>query len=229
MSVTGQLVMIKARTYFPVTTNAVIALRRKVYYFVLQYRERAPLEKLQYDFSAQRRKGKTKKSGPAEDWPAILQTFPDSAQELTGSATPDTAAAARIAADYLQQRHRKVIARTTDGDIAMVMEHAMKLNKQLYFKFGFRNKSSIPVEAERLLLLKRSAASGELQRIRAVFVTGNTMIGPRSTNAYVMVTSIPRMAPEDVVVGILVLRNIPRPLVVKVKAKELPGFILSPD
>ncbi|MBV8253232.1 MAG: DUF4138 domain-containing protein [Chitinophaga sp.] len=223
----GHLVLLKAQRPFPSVTNMVVITQRQVYYLLVVYREPVDMALLNVDFS----KGKSKAVALTNEQEILrkqLSTCNEAVDTMVILNTIDTVIAARIAADYRLQHKKGSIGRMHKAAITFKLEDVMKLNKLLYLRWYWSNRAGLPVEIVRMSVCMKSAATTALMPLRTCLKLPPQTLPAKSGLRQVLVISAPIIDKADELFAVVQLRNIPDPLVLRIKAGALPKYILEP-
>lgn len=219
----GKVVMIRAIGIPPIATSAVIITAKRVYPVVVIYDPAMAQGTLQYRIPAKRKSNHG--NSTSISWQQLLAIADKSAENTFDR--PDTLGVARIAGNFLSDpgklhakvRHYKVVAGFVRG---------MKLKNLFYLHLGLSGKSVVPAEVEAVRVLKQNIRSKALEGMPLLYQTGSTVVQQRR-KATIGVVIPATMLHEEAIWVAIKLRNIPPPLIVKIRRRNLPAYMLEPD
>ncbi|MBV7532260.1 hypothetical protein [Chitinophaga sp. sic0106] len=219
----GKVAMIRAAGIPPIALNAVVITTKKIYPVVILYNAATATETKRCRIP-EKRKSRNRMSS-SNSWQQLLaQTSNIVTNDMSST---DTAGIYRISANFLQEAG-KLHCTTKLRKITAGLVRGMKLDGRFYFHLRMVGKSSVPAEIEAVRVLTFDTRTKILKGVPLLLRMGNSLI-PKGQKAAMGLVIPALMLDEEIIWIAIKLRNIPPPLIVKIRRKNLPGYMLEPD
>ncbi|WP_073081224.1 hypothetical protein [Chitinophaga jiangningensis] len=220
--IVGKVIMIRAAGIPPILLNALVVTTKQVYPIVIMYNAATSTGTLQYRIPGRRKP--PNHACTESSWQELLAV----ADKITnGFNRSDTAGVARIAANFLNESG-KLHCKVKQHKISAGFVRGMKLNGLFYLHLQMAGKSVIPAEIEAVRVLQLDVSTKTKDGVPLMLRTGNPLvIKGRKTALGLVIPALP--LGEVIILVAIKLRNITPPLIVKIRRKNLPPYMLQPD
>ncbi|WP_167016523.1 DUF4138 domain-containing protein [Chitinophaga sp. Cy-1792] len=199
----------------PRNTNLLVVTESASHYFIVVYKENIPLSQLRYELDGKKEKGHND---------LLVGALPE-CEDAVLSGTGDTVIMNRLVNEMLRQRSGKLLARISQKGVQVSVRKVLLLNRYCYFSIEVRNRSHIPVELQPIRMYKSN--QGLNTTCMAVIQDmGADVIATGETVRHVVTIDAPVFDKRDRLL-FSVRGNGVSPLLLKMAATKLPGYILA--
>ncbi|MFB6454612.1 hypothetical protein ACE38W_05015 [Chitinophaga sp. Hz27] len=198
------------------STNLLVVTEKSSYYFIVQYKENVPLSLLKYELE-----GKTAGKESNSTVSPLLPECP----EGHISANTDTVMMNRLINEIMHQRLKKLLAKTTMKGIQVSVRKVLLLNRYCYFSIEVRNRSHIPVELQPIRVYKSSYGINA-SCMPVLMDVGADVIATGETVRHMITVEASILDRRDKILFSISGNGI-SPLILKMAASKLPGYILA--